>query len=168
MRVDTGRLRVVPAELDISEPGSEVDGPTSPGRYIREQRTRAAMSLEQLAAATKIPVRQLERLERDDFSEMNGMVFVKGFYRCCARVLHLDQEHVLGLLYEQERQHLRTRRRDVSVTGSSTPVQGRSWPLPVFASGARTLTIAILVVVIAVLVVIAFTLVGASGVASSS
>ncbi len=167
MRVDTGRLRVVPVELDSSEPGIADDGPTSPGRYIRDQRTRAGMSLEQLAAATKIPVRQLTRLEDDDFSEMHGMVFVKGFYRCCARVLHLDEEHVLGLLYEQEREQMRTRRRDHGPTGPAAVVKSRAWPLPAFM-GARTITIAVLVLVIAVLVVVAFTLVGAAGVPNAS
>lgn len=167
MPVDTGRLRVVSAGLDVTEPRSADDAPTSPGRYIREQRARAGMSLEQLAAATKIPMRKLQGLEEDDFSELNGMVFVKGFFRCCARVLRLDGEHVLGLLYEQEREQMRTRRRDHGATGPSAVVKSRAWPLPAFM-GARTLTIAILVVVIAVLVVVAFTLVGAAGGATAS
>jgi cytoskeletal protein RodZ len=70
------------------------------------------MSLDQLAAATKIPRSQLELLEADRFEELPGMVFVKGFLRCCARALELDADTVLGLLYERERTQLRKRRRD--------------------------------------------------------
>lgn len=160
MRVDTGRLRVVPADLEAIDREADGDAPVSPGRYIRDQRTRQGMSLEQLAAATKIPPRQLERLEEDDFQGMHGMVFVKGFYRCCARVLRLDEEYVLGLLYEQEREHLRHRRRDVHSTGPAVVVDKRRIPLPSFMPDARTLTIAMLVLVIAVIVVVAFTLSG--------
>lgn len=70
------------------------------------------MSLDQLAAATKIPRPQLELLEADRFEELPGMVFAKGFLRCCARALELDPDTVLGLLYERERTALRKRRRD--------------------------------------------------------
>jgi cytoskeletal protein RodZ len=70
------------------------------------------MSLDQLAAATKIPRAQLELLEADRFEELPGMVFVKGFLRCSARALELDPDTVLGLLYERERTQLRKRRRD--------------------------------------------------------
>jgi cytoskeletal protein RodZ len=70
------------------------------------------MSLDQLAAATKIPRPQLELLEADRYEELPGMVFTKGFLRCCARALELDPDAVLGLLYERERTALRKRRRD--------------------------------------------------------
>jgi hypothetical protein len=70
------------------------------------------MSLDQLAAATKIPRSQLELLEADRYDELPGMVFTKGFLRCCARALELDADTVLGLLYERERTQLRKRRRD--------------------------------------------------------
>jgi cytoskeleton protein RodZ len=70
------------------------------------------MSLDQLAAATKIPRPQLELLEADRYEELPGMVFAKGFLRCCARAMELDPDTVLGLLYERERTQLRKRRRD--------------------------------------------------------
>jgi hypothetical protein len=81
------------------------------------------MSLEQLAAATKIPRVQLELLEADRYEELPGMVFTKGFLRCCARSLELDPDTVLGLLYERERAKLRARRRENS--GSTGVVDTR-------------------------------------------
>jgi transcriptional regulator with XRE-family HTH domain len=93
-------------------PGESTDGFTSPGPYLKAQRKRRGMSLDQLAAATKIPRAQLELLEADRYEELPGMVFTKGFLRCCARALELDSDTVLGLLYERERTQLRKRRRD--------------------------------------------------------
>ena len=134
MRVDTGRLRVVAAQSAPStEPappisgdatardrspnleedtGLGADGFDSPGPYIRAQRERKGMSLDELAVVTKIPRAQLELLEADRYGELPGMVFAKGFLRCCARELELDPDTVLGLLYERERAQLQARRRD--------------------------------------------------------
>lgn len=94
----------------------------SPGPYIMAQRKRRGMSLDQLAVATKIPRRQLELLEADRYEELPGMVFAKGFLRVCARALELDEDTVLGLLYERERVQLRQRRREAS---NVTPTDAR-------------------------------------------
>ena len=60
--------------------------------------------MDQLAMATKIPRSSLALLEEDRFDELPGMVFAKGFLRCCARTLGLEEDTVLGLLYERERE----------------------------------------------------------------
>lgn len=64
------------------------------------------MSVEQLALETKIPRPSIEALEEDRFSALPGPVFVRGFFRCCARALGLDPETVAGLLHE----HLRAQK----------------------------------------------------------
>lgn len=129
MRVDTGRLRIVGGPANGA---AESRGPAGrrrgeaepldlageaplPGAYIRAQRKRLGMSLDQLAAQTKIPRRQLEALEEDRYGDLPGLVFAKGFLRCCARALDLDPDAVIGLLYEQEREQLRARRRESGV-----------------------------------------------------
>jgi len=148
MRVDTGRLRVVSADsaaaLDVHEQGSSdaevvasdearepalglsTEAPedyASPGPYIMAQRKRRGVSLDELAVKTKIPRRQLELLEADRYEELPGMVFAKGFLRVCARALELDEDTVLGLLYERERVQLRQRRREAS---NVTPVDAQA------------------------------------------
>src|SRR5690606_15371779 len=50
------------------------EGFHSPGPYLKAQRRRRGMSLDQLAAATKIPRPQLELIEADRFEELPGMV----------------------------------------------------------------------------------------------
>lgn len=61
------------------------------------------MSVEQLAIDTKIPRSSIDALEEDRFTALPGPVFVKGFFRCCARSLSLDAEVVMSLLHEHER-----------------------------------------------------------------
>jgi transcriptional regulator with XRE-family HTH domain len=98
-----------PAADESTSGGS---GLPSPGRYIREQRQRRGMSVEQLAAATKIPRTSVILLEEDRFDELPGPVFVKGFLRCAARALGVEADAVMELLYERERTQLNMRRRD--------------------------------------------------------
>lgn len=128
MRVDTGRLRVVAHDAAEAEALPQApsnggtasgvaprkDGLPSPGAYIEAQRLRRGMSIEQLAAVTKIPARSIRWLEADRFEELPGQVFVKGFLRCCARSLGVSQQAVMDLLYERERTALLERRGDRS------------------------------------------------------
>ncbi len=118
---ETSRLRVVAAAATDArrDDGAEelpssagVDGVPSPGRYIKEQRKRQGMSIDQLAAATKIPRSSLELLESDRHESLPGPVFVKGFLRCCSRALGLEAEVVMELVYERERELLVARRRE--------------------------------------------------------
>ena len=83
------------------ELAGSIDGVASPGRYIKEQRKRQGMSIDQLAAATKIPRTSLQFLEADEHEALPGPVFVKGFLRCCARALGIEAEVVMELVYER-------------------------------------------------------------------
>jgi hypothetical protein len=193
MRVDTGRLRVVetverseprrkrrpapiPAEPQ-ADPGSlRVEEPEqrTPGAYIQHQRKRKGMSLDQLAAVTKIPRAQLELLEADRYDELPGMVFAKGFLRCCARSLELDPDVVLGLLYARERERLRARRREPSVaigalgTQTMPRKQSRGGSVQIWIAqwlsrlpSARILMWLVVALLVALVVLIAFTLASA-------
>lgn len=198
MRVDTGRLRVVET-VESSESGRRRRRPTAvpqpsadpksrptaadepeqktPGAYIRHQRKRKGMSLDQLAAVTKIPRNQLELLEADRYEQLPGMVFAKGFLRCCARALELDPDTVLGLLYERERERLRARRREASVAAASQPSPRKrsrggsavqAWVADVLGQipSAKILMWLVVALIVALIVLAAFTL--ASGQADSA
>ena len=117
------------------------EGLPSPGRYIREQRQRRGMSVEQLAVATKIPRSSVILLEEDRFDELPGPVFVKGFLRCAARSLGVDADAVMELLYERERAQLHNRRRDKPVSrptgnGAARPTGARARPTTARTAGA--------------------------------
>ncbi|PCC67327.1 Helix-turn-helix domain-containing protein [Nannocystis exedens] len=142
MRVPTGRLRIVSTQ---PTEGAEVhEGPPSPGRYIREARQRRGISVEQLALETKIPRPSLEALEEDRFSALPGPVFVRGFFRCCARSLSLDPDTVAGLLQDhlqaQKASAQRTTRRPPhAAQRASAPVQAVNGPRkPARAEGAKS------------------------------
>lgn len=110
MHGDNGLLRVVaPADGERASDDAISDAP-SPGRFLREQRKRRGMNIEQLAAATKIPRRSLELLEEDRYDALPGPVFVKGFLRCAARALGVDVQAVMDQLYERERAAISARR----------------------------------------------------------
>ncbi len=104
------------------------DGVPSPGRYIKEQRKRQGMSIDQLAAATKIPRSSLELLESDHHESLPGPVFVKGFLRCCARALGLEAEVVMELVYERERALLLARRRERPAATTAAPPTSSAAP----------------------------------------
>ena len=66
------------------------------GTYLRKQREARAMSVEEVARATRIPVISLERLENDHFDDLPGEVFVRGFLRAYARAVALSADDVLA------------------------------------------------------------------------
>lgn len=112
MQAEISRLRVVTPEAPrpVEPDGPVGDDVPSPGGYVREQRLRLGLSIEQLAVATKIPAPSLRLLEDDEFDALPGPVFVKGFLRCCTRAMGLPSETVMELLYERERAALHARR----------------------------------------------------------
>ena len=170
MRVDTGRLRVVSPEASPADAQGVPEIPTTPGKYIREHRERQNMSIEQLAAATKIPLNQLQLLEADDYEALAGPVFVKGFLRVCSRSLNLDEQTVIGLLYEQERERLRARRRDSSgpISGPVSTITAAEssglWPRFVArATDPRLILWVVVALLVTLIVIVAFTLASSQG-----
>ncbi len=66
------------------------------GQYLRECRTQRGMSLEELAARTRIRLQTLQALEHDEYHALPVEVTVKGFLRAYARCLGLDEVEVLA------------------------------------------------------------------------
>jgi len=62
----------------------------SVGEALRSARERAGLSLNEVADRLKLSLRQLEAIERDDFSALPGATFVRGFVRNYARFLEID------------------------------------------------------------------------------
>jgi cytoskeletal protein RodZ len=66
------------------------------GNHLREQREAKGMSIEEVARATRVPMSSVERLESDQFDELPGEVFVRGFMKSYARAVGLDPDDVLA------------------------------------------------------------------------
>lgn len=65
------------------------------GEYLRQEREKKNITLEQVASATKVNIRLLQALEADHFSELPAMPFVRGFVTAYARYIGLDSNEVL-------------------------------------------------------------------------
>jgi cytoskeletal protein RodZ len=65
------------------------------GRKLREARERRGMTLRQVAEATKISVRALESLERNDISHLPGGIFSRSFVRAYAAEVGLAPEETV-------------------------------------------------------------------------
>jgi cytoskeleton protein RodZ len=68
---------------------------TTPGTMLREARESKGLSLNDMAAMTRIPKTMLSHLEHDRFDEYEAEVFVRGHIRNYARELRLDPEAIL-------------------------------------------------------------------------
>ncbi len=66
-----------------------------PGAQLREAREARRLELAEVAAALHIESRLLQALERDDFSRLPEPVFVRGYLRNYARLLHVPEQPLL-------------------------------------------------------------------------
>ena len=68
----------------------------SPGALLLAERRNQGLSLGDIARQLKLSVRQVEALERDDYATFSGPLFVRGFLRNYAKLLHLEPEALLA------------------------------------------------------------------------
>ncbi len=66
------------------------------GERLKTERERQKLSLDDVAAATKIGSRMLKAIEDEHFDQLPGGIFNKGFVRSYARQLGLDEEQAVA------------------------------------------------------------------------
>lgn len=66
------------------------------GSYLRQERERRQVSLQDIASATKIQLKFLEALENDAYDQLPAAPFVVGFLRAYAQYIALDPEKILA------------------------------------------------------------------------
>ena len=66
------------------------------GSYLKSERELRGVPLEEVAATTKIHIRFLIALENNQFDELPGEVFVKGYIRSFAKVIGFDENEMLS------------------------------------------------------------------------
>jgi cytoskeletal protein RodZ len=67
------------------------------GEFLRQSRLRRGMSLQQIAAETKIPLCQLTALESDDFADLPAGLYRRARVRAYGRAIQLDQSALVQL-----------------------------------------------------------------------
>ena len=75
-------------ETDLAGPGMQS---SSPGAKLRGAREAQGLSVQDVATRTRIAQRQLEAIERDDYSALPGIPYAVGFARAYARAVGLDE-----------------------------------------------------------------------------
>ena len=68
------------------------------GQRLRRAREAAGMTVEQIAAETRIPLRHIETIERGDFASLPSRTYATGFSRTYAKALGLDENDVIAQL----------------------------------------------------------------------
>ena len=118
------------------------------GETLRRERELRQISLREIAEATKINLRYLDALERDDFRHLPGGVFNKGFVRAYAQFIGIDPETtVTAYLEEDGRQQARASRvGGATAVVPETAAHGRSLGMRLWFAA---LVVALILVVLA-------------------
>lgn len=65
------------------------------GQYLRQEREQKAISVEQVASATRIGVRTIHAIEADQYADLPAKPFVRGFVSSYARFIGIDPKETL-------------------------------------------------------------------------
>ncbi len=66
------------------------------GEYLKREREMRGVSLDEIAAATRIAPRFLRAIENEQWDQLPGGVFNRGFVRAVAHYLGLDEESIVA------------------------------------------------------------------------
>jgi cytoskeleton protein RodZ len=66
-----------------------------PGARLKAAREAAGLSIDQVAQQLKLAQRQVKALEDENFAELPGRTFSRGFFRNYARLVNLDADELL-------------------------------------------------------------------------
>ena len=89
------------------------------GEHLKREREMRGVSLEEISAATRISVKFLEALENEQWAQLPGGIFNRGFIRSIAKFLGMDED---GLVAEYA---LETRERPEIAVWTKEPVKPR-------------------------------------------
>ncbi|HEY2968644.1 MAG TPA: RodZ domain-containing protein [Casimicrobiaceae bacterium] len=86
-------------ETDVgASPQWPPTGQDGPGSRLKSAREAAGLSLDQVAQQLKLAPRQVRALEDEDFAQLPGRTFARGFVRNYARLMNLDGDNLLSML----------------------------------------------------------------------
>ena len=71
-----------------------IESPPGAGQQLHAAREAKGLSLEQVAAETRIPQRHLLAMEAGDFAKLPGRTYAVGFARTYAKTVCLDADQV--------------------------------------------------------------------------
>jgi len=90
------------------------------GETLKRERELRQISLREISEATKINLRYLDALEKNDFRHLPGGVFNKGFVRAYAQFIGIDPE-AMATAYLDEEQHQQARAQKAQAADAGVP-----------------------------------------------
>ena len=120
------------------------------GKYLKRVRETCGYSLEDVAGITRINLRYLEAIEKDDFEKIPGETFSHGFIRSFARCIGISDEEISRKIRETlktEPQAVNTQNQDDMAERSAVRKPGK----------ARIILPAAAAVILAALLIVLFT-----------
>ncbi len=76
---------------DAEPPEEATLFPKSAGERLREVRESLGLSLDEIAARTRVPMRHLQAIEKSDYSSLPSATYAIGFAKAYARAIGLDE-----------------------------------------------------------------------------
>ncbi len=73
------------------------------GALLKQAREAAKLSCEEVAARTRLELKVVEALEREDYTSLAAAAFVKGYIRSISKVLDIDPAPVVAQFEQQEK-----------------------------------------------------------------
>ncbi len=124
-----------------SSPEIEVVQGLSAGQLLRQARLKAGVHLAVLSVHLKVPVRQLEALEADEWDAVKGPVFYRGLASSVCRQLNMESGPVLALLPRPSGQIVPTK----SLQQSTEPRLGANEKVKLFRKVSSTKFVVVMV-----------------------
>ena len=89
---------LLPGRVEFRSPSGESGrlGLPSFGEKLKLEREKRKITLEQISVSTKIGTRMLQALEEDNFNQLPGGIFNRGFVRAYSRFLGLDEDQTIA------------------------------------------------------------------------
>ena len=131
------------------------------GETLKRERELRQISLREISEATKINLRYLDALERNDFRHLPGGVFNKGFVRAYAQFIGIDPE-AMATAYLDEEQRQQARAQRASGIGPTTTVV----PDSVHNYGTRVWVVVLVALLLALVIGASLTALGYGPLAS--
>jgi cytoskeleton protein RodZ len=118
------------------------------GKNLKTEREKRSITLEQISSSTKIGTRMLQALEDENFDQLPGGIFNKGFVRAYARHVGLDEDQAIADYLEASGQNT-PEQPDAKVAPEivrpepAQPAFGRPIPLGSLAAALLVITLAL-------------------------
>lgn len=75
---------------------TETEVRQSPGQLLQEARIRIGLTIDEVASKMRLSTQIIESLENNHYEDITAPIFVKGYLRSYARIVHLDEESIIS------------------------------------------------------------------------